>query len=92
MFRKKVNISVSELMGKHMIRLFISNNMDAMTTDQQKEVVTFLPGMGALLVKVFNWITRMLGKLINMLQEGWKLGKESTKNFVDSDLLSSLFQ
>ena len=71
----------------------VLDNMDTLTTDQQEEVITFWLGMGAALSEVFNWMTRMFDKLINMLQEGWKLVKETTKKFFDSiaDYLKNLF-
>ena len=58
--------------------------MDKMTPDQQEQVVEFWNSLGRVLAEVFDWFGRMLGKLVDLIQQGYKLVKETTEQLLKS--------
>jgi len=60
------------------------NEMATLTQEQQEDLITFWGGMAKVLKEVFKWIGRMFDRMVDLLRQGWRLIKETTKKFFDS--------
>ena len=76
--KKEMNNTLDKQQAK------VIKEMGTMTGEQQKDVISFWTQMGGVLKSVLDWMGRMFDKLVDMLQKGWKLVKETTKKFFQS--------
>ena len=65
-------------------KLKVLKEMAKMTSEQQDDVIAFWEGLSPVLTSVFDWMGRMFHKMVDMLRQGWKLVKETTKKFFRS--------